>query len=214
MDCSRKLLMSICMHPFFFFWYQDGENVFQCACILTYTNSVSGWNCCQIASATCLKSTRRTKSWWRNTRNLPAMWGVLFWWIFKLRVLEYFPQPVVAFRSSFVETIENCGTLILLVRTFRLQLLDWINRKTPWLQNKTVDGGGLKAAQNKLNEFRDYRRLQKPPKLEDKAKLETSFNTLQTRLRLSNRPAYLPSEGKMVSVRSAGLSILWHCHEC
>ena len=33
-----------------------------------------------------------------------------------------------------------------------------------------------------------------------KAKLETDFNTLQTKLRLSNRPAYLPSEGKLVSV--------------
>ena len=58
----------------------------------------------------------------------------------------------------------------------------------------------LPGTQRKLEEFRDYRRKHKPPKLEEKAKLETTFNTLQTRLRLSNRPAYIPTEGKMVSV--------------
>ena len=59
----------------------------------------------------------------------------------------------------------------------------------------------MPGTQRKLEEFRDYRRKHKPPRLQDKARLENSFNTLQTRLRLSNRPAYLPTEGKMVSVR-------------
>ena len=36
--------------------------------------------------------------------------------------------------------------------------------------------------------------------MEEKANLETLFNTLQTKLRLNNRPAYLPSEGKMINV--------------
>ncbi|BFZ12083.1 hypothetical protein BsWGS_15122 [Bradybaena similaris] len=77
-------------------------------------------------------------------------------------------------------------------------LLEWIRRTRPWLENRTTDNT-LPGTQRRLEEFRDYRRKQKPPKLEDKAKLENSFNTLQTRLRLSNRPAYLPTEGKMVS---------------
>ncbi|KAL8601552.1 hypothetical protein ACOMHN_003818 [Nucella lapillus] len=77
-------------------------------------------------------------------------------------------------------------------------LLEWIRRTRPWLENRTTDNT-LPGTRVKLDEFRDYRRTQKPPKLEDKAKLENSFNTLQTRLRLSNRPAYLPTEGKMVS---------------
>lgn len=77
-------------------------------------------------------------------------------------------------------------------------LLEWIRRTTPWLENKTTDNT-LPGTQKKLAEFRDYRRVQKPPRLEQKAKLETDFNTLQTKLRLSNRPAYLPSEGKLVS---------------
>lgn len=77
-------------------------------------------------------------------------------------------------------------------------LLEWIRRTTPWLENRTTDNT-LNGVLKKLNEFRTYRRSHKPPRVEQKAKLETSFNTLQTKLRLSNRPAYLPSEGKMVS---------------
>ncbi|KAK2177869.1 hypothetical protein NP493_574g00049 [Ridgeia piscesae] len=77
-------------------------------------------------------------------------------------------------------------------------LLEWIRRTTPWLENRTTDNT-LPGTQQKLEEFRDYRQRHKPPKLEEKAKLETTFNTLQTRLRLSNRPAYMPTEGKMVS---------------
>ncbi|KAI7689966.1 hypothetical protein SSS_00102 [Sarcoptes scabiei] len=76
-------------------------------------------------------------------------------------------------------------------------LLDWINRTTPWLENKTTDNK-LSTAQKKLEEFRAYRRMHKPPRVEQKGKLETNFNTLQTKLRLSNRPAYMPSEGKTV----------------
>lgn len=54
--------------------------------------------------------------------------------------------------------------------------------------------------QKKLEDFRDYRRVHKPPRVQEKCQLEINFNTLQTKLRLSNRPAFMPSEGKMVSV--------------
>lgn len=77
-------------------------------------------------------------------------------------------------------------------------LLEWIRRTTPWLENRVTDNT-LISVQKKLEEFRSYRRVHKPPRVEQKARLETNFNTLQTKLRLSNRPAYLPSEGKMVS---------------
>lgn len=54
--------------------------------------------------------------------------------------------------------------------------------------------------QKKLDALRVYRRSEKPPRVEEKGMLETNFNTLQTKLRLGNRPAYLPTEGKMISV--------------
>jgi len=77
-------------------------------------------------------------------------------------------------------------------------LLEWIRRTMPWLQNRHSDNS-LASVQKKLEEYRTYRRKHKPPRVEQKAKLETNFNTLQTKLRLSNRPAYMPTEGKMVS---------------
>ncbi|WP_411016255.1 hypothetical protein, partial [Salmonella sp. s51884] len=54
------------------------------------------------------------------------------------------------------------------------------------------------ALQQKLDEFRAYRRQEKPPKAEEKGQLEMAFNTLQTKLRLNNRPPYMPAEGKLV----------------
>lgn len=77
-------------------------------------------------------------------------------------------------------------------------LLEWIKRTTPWLENRTTDNT-LVGVQKKLEEFRAYRRTHKPPRVEQKGRLETNFNTLQTKLRLSNRPAYIPTEGKLVS---------------
>lgn len=63
--------------------------------------------------------------------------------------------------------------------------------------------------QKKLEDFRDYRRKHKPPKVQEKCQLEINFNTLQTKLRISNRPAFMPSEGKMVSVSKGGINILF-----
>ncbi|CAF1477539.1 unnamed protein product [Rotaria sordida] len=77
-------------------------------------------------------------------------------------------------------------------------LLEWIKEKRPWLENRATDNT-LDGTQAKLGDFRDYCRSQKPPKLSQKAKLETDFNTLQTRLRLSNRPAFTPTEGKLIA---------------
>lgn len=77
-------------------------------------------------------------------------------------------------------------------------LLRWIAATKPWLEDRTGDGTPDGLQQN-TERFRDYRRAQKPERLDERARLETSFNNLQTRLRLSNRPAYLPSEGKLVS---------------
>lgn len=66
----------------------------------------------------------------------------------------------------------------------------------------------MQAMQQKLEDFRDYRRLHKPPKVQEKCQLEINFNTLQTKLRLSNRPAFMPSEGKMVSVSGGNCSYI------
>ncbi|XP_063724806.1 alpha-actinin, sarcomeric-like isoform X2 [Symsagittifera roscoffensis] len=81
------------------------------------------------------------------------------------------------------------------------ELLKWINATVPWLQQKRISDGPstLAAVQAKLEEFRHYRRSEKPPKVQDKLDLETKYNTLQTKLRLNNKSAFLPSEGKLVA---------------
>ncbi|MBN3289560.1 ACTN3 protein, partial [Polypterus senegalus] len=78
------------------------------------------------------------------------------------------------------------------------ELLEWIRRTIPWLENRVAEQT-MRAMQQKLEDFRDYRRVHKPPRVQEKCQLEINFNTLQTKLRLSNRPAFMPSEGKMVS---------------
>jgi len=76
-------------------------------------------------------------------------------------------------------------------------LLDWMAKKIPDLNDRTDKG--YEDMQNRLNDYRKYKAEEKPPKVDDKASLENLYNTLQTKLRLSNRPIYMPSEGKLVS---------------
>ncbi|CAK9301512.1 unnamed protein product [Gordionus sp. m RMFG-2023] len=101
-------------------------------------------------------------------------------------------------------------------------LLEWIKHIIPWLEDKNLYGKdgltfpgddhlnskALDRVRDKLEEFRDYRRHKKPPRIEQKATLETLFNTLQTKLRLNNRPAYIPSAGKTVVEISKAWNIL------
>uniref|UniRef100_A0A672M8Q4 Alpha-actinin-4 n=1 Tax=Sinocyclocheilus grahami TaxID=75366 RepID=A0A672M8Q4_SINGR len=69
-------------------------------------------------------------------------------------------------------------------------LLEWIRRTIPWLENRAPEKT-MTEMQQKLEDFRDYRRVHKPPKVQEKCQLEINFNTLQTKLRLSNRPAFI-----------------------
>ncbi len=68
----------------------------------------------------------------------------------------------------------------------------------PWLGDR-VPENTLQDAQARLEEFRQYATVTKPPKAQEKGNLETHFHTLQTKLRLSSRPAYVPSEGRLVT---------------
>uniref|UniRef100_A0AAY4A609 Actinin, alpha 1 n=1 Tax=Denticeps clupeoides TaxID=299321 RepID=A0AAY4A609_9TELE len=102
-----------------------------------------------------------------------------------------------ALRTGIIWLTENYSIHILITK-HNVLLLEWIRRTIPWLENR-VPENTMQSMQQKLEDFRDYRRLHKPPKVQEKCQLEISFNTLQTKLRLSNRPAFMPSEGKMVS---------------
>ena len=53
--------------------------------------------------------------------------------------------------------------------------------------------------QEKMDHFNSFRSDEFPPKLAEKGDLEAHYSTLQTKLRLSGRPPYVPSEGKMIA---------------
>nr|XP_057937030.1 alpha-actinin-4 isoform X1 [Doryrhamphus excisus] len=92
--------------------------------------------------------------------------------------------------------------------TLASALLEWIRRTIPWLENRNPEKT-MSEMQQKLEDFRDYRRVHKPPKVQEKCQLEINFNTLQTKLRLGGRPAFMPSEGHMV----ADINRAWHTLE-
>ncbi|OAF72134.1 F-actin cross-linking protein, partial [Intoshia linei] len=76
-------------------------------------------------------------------------------------------------------------------------LNEWIDIKTKELDDRP--GVNDSAMLDKMfNEFREYRSNEKPPKLEEKSKLNTTFETLQTRLRLNGRSPFVPETDKLI----------------
>jgi len=76
-------------------------------------------------------------------------------------------------------------------------LLAWINQKKPEMSGRSV--GGLQDMQKRWQVFCRYNFNDKSPKVDDKTKLENMFNTLQTKLRITKRPIYMPQDGKLVA---------------
>lgn len=78
------------------------------------------------------------------------------------------------------------------------QLLIWISAKIVELTEASNPSENLLEAQQKLQTFRTYRMIERPGKIADKAKIETDYRSLQTRMRLNNKPAFVPVEGRTV----------------
>eukprot|EP00123_Amoebidium_parasiticum_P016583 comp23507_c0_seq2/m.39399 comp23507_c0_seq2/g.39399 ORF comp23507_c0_seq2/g.39399 comp23507_c0_seq2/m.39399 type:complete len:874 (-) comp23507_c0_seq2:338-2959(-) len=77
-------------------------------------------------------------------------------------------------------------------------LLAWIEAKTGELTQQSRYQS-LDQVAASFAELRDYRKGEKPPKSQERAQLEAHYATLQTKLRLNNRPPYHPQEGRLVS---------------
>lgn len=77
-------------------------------------------------------------------------------------------------------------------------LLAWIEQTIGRLQDKDF-GNSMQGVQAKLSEFRNYRFSDRPPKSAEKAKLESQYSTIQTKLRLRNRPPYQPKAGRAIT---------------
>ncbi len=64
-------------------------------------------------------------------------------------------------------------------------------------KDKTIDGT-LDDAKKKLAKYTMYRGAEKPPRVEDKAVLEALNKTIQTRLKLDKKPAFVPPPGQSI----------------
>eukprot|EP00051_Salpingoeca_urceolata_P026585 m.477824 g.477824 ORF g.477824 m.477824 type:complete len:882 (-) comp20952_c0_seq1:269-2914(-) len=100
--------------------------------------------------------------------------------------------------ATVLETNREHERLIEEFETRASDLLAWIAATVERLgQREALDT--VDACQVKLTEHNAFRGEEYPPKLEEKGELEAHYSTLQTKLRLSGRPAYVPSEGRLIS---------------
>nr|CDS33844.1 alpha actinin sarcomeric [Hymenolepis microstoma] len=83
-------------------------------------------------------------------------------------------------------------------------LKDWIEKKKSDFEHREPILN-LEDVNKQIENFRQYQTEEKPEKIEEKSRLETTFRTLQTRLRLNNRPPYLPPDGMLI----VDILILW-----
>ncbi|KAI0983161.1 hypothetical protein GJ496_007493 [Pomphorhynchus laevis] len=80
--------------------------------------------------------------------------------------------------------------------TLSEQLLNWISDKLSEFEEVSKPSHSLSESQLKLQKFRLYRTTERPNKIAEKAKIETQYRTLQARMRLNNKPAFVPPEGR------------------
>ena len=78
------------------------------------------------------------------------------------------------------------------------ELLKWIKTKTADM-NKRDFKNSLEGIQSQLKEYDEYRKVEKPPKMDERANLEILLFDIQTKLRAANRKAYTPKEGQMIN---------------
>ncbi|KAI0989197.1 hypothetical protein GJ496_011578 [Pomphorhynchus laevis] len=80
--------------------------------------------------------------------------------------------------------------------TLSEQLLNWISDKLSEFEEVSKPSHSLSESQLKLQKFRLYRTTERLNKIAEKAKIETQYRTLQARMRLNNKPAFVPPEGR------------------
>ncbi|XP_050537659.1 spectrin beta chain isoform X3 [Daktulosphaira vitifoliae] len=77
-------------------------------------------------------------------------------------------------------------------------LLQWIKQtKESLAERKFINS--LNGVQQQLQQFNNYRTVEKPPKFVEKGNLEVLLFTLQSKMRANNQKPYTPKEGKMIS---------------
>eukprot|EP00056_Hartaetosiga_gracilis_P007801 m.112274 g.112274 ORF g.112274 m.112274 type:complete len:903 (+) comp12781_c3_seq1:216-2924(+) len=112
-----------------------------------------------------------------------------------------FNQSEVAGKKimTVLETNMEHERLIQQYDTMSTALLEWIQQSIAMLNDRSTNFSSVSACQGKMTEHNSFRSDQIPSKLQEKAMLEEHYSTLQTKLRLSGRPPFVPSEGKEIN---------------
>lgn len=76
-------------------------------------------------------------------------------------------------------------------------LLKWIDQKIAEMNDRNFSNS-LPGLQSQWKDFEDYRKIEKPPKIEERGNLEVLLFEIQTKLREANRKAYVPKDGQLV----------------
>ena len=74
------------------------------------------------------------------------------------------------------------------------ELLDWINKKTEELGERDFDNT-LDGVKEKINDFNNYKKAEKPEKTAEKLDVERKFSNIALKLSANSRPVFVPEEG-------------------
>ncbi|KNC86979.1 hypothetical protein SARC_00872 [Sphaeroforma arctica JP610] len=100
-------------------------------------------------------------------------------------------ETVLSMNREFQEMIKDYDTR-------SSTLMEWLSAKQAAFEQPqpfaTTD-----ALQEKNTEFGEYKKSERPPKSDEKVSLEAHYSTLQTKLRLNNRPPYNAEQGVLIS---------------
>ena len=100
--------------------------------------------------------------------------------------------------ATVLETNREHERLIEEYEEMSSQLLGWIEAKVAEFGTRDPVQG-VDTCQQMLEQKSVFRSTEYPTKLQEKGELEAHYSTLQTKLRLSGRPGYVPSEGRLIS---------------
>lgn len=84
--------------------------------------------------------------------------------------------------DNFINNYENSSS----------NLYRWMKEKKPFLTDRCGECPSPDDIREKYDQFRQYRQSEKPPRADEKSRLDSDYQSIQTRLNLQKRPQYIP----------------------
>ncbi|XP_069119024.1 LOW QUALITY PROTEIN: spectrin beta chain-like [Argopecten irradians] len=81
--------------------------------------------------------------------------------------------------------------------TLTTRLLEWIVRKVEELNDRNFPNS-VEGIQKELIKFKEYRTVEKPPKMREKGNIEAQYFNIQAKLKANGQILYTPPEGQLI----------------